>query len=151
LRVLLVEDEPHKSEELSQFLSNFYANDLTLVQVDSVRAAYWAVTDSVFDLIVLDMALPTFSSEESATQRGLDQALGGLEVLRALQKCNKTGNIVIITQYPDITIAGKRVKIVSAVDTLSQRYNQNILGGIVYKYKSPSNMTKIKNILKKIP
>lgn len=104
-----------------------------------------------FDLIVLDMALPTFSPDGGAAlDRGHDQALGGVEVLRALKQRNLKSRIVIITQYPDITIGGKRIKLSEAAGVLSRRYDQDVIGGVLYKYKSPANASKLTALLKKI-
>lgn len=150
-KILLVEDELHKREELTACLQEFYKSDVQLVHVDSVRAAFWAVSTDVFDLIVLDMALPTFSPEGGAAlDRGHDQALGGVEILRALKQRNLRSKIVIITQYPDITIGGKRIKLNEAAGVLSRRYDQDVIGGILYKYKSPANAIKLTAMLKKM-
>jgi CheY-like chemotaxis protein len=150
MRILLVEDEVHKQEELTACLTEFYGEDLKLEHVDSVHAAYWSVSVNEFDLVILDMALPTFSAESSASERGHDQALGGVEVLRALKNQENKLKIIIITQYPEITIGGKRVKLSKAAGLLSERYGQEVIGGILYQYRSPSNQTKLTNLLKKM-
>lgn len=120
------------------------------MHVDSVHAAFWAVSGDEFDLIILDMALPTFSTEGSAAERGYDQALGGVEVLRALKARGMTSKVIIITQYPDITVGGKRLKLGEAANVLSCRYSQDVIGAVLYRYKSPSNSTKLTALLKKI-
>lgn len=149
LKILLVEDEQHKQEELTTCLQKFYGDQLELSHVESVHDAFWAVSIDDFDLVILDMALPTFSSEGATTQRGLDQAQGGVEVLRTLKSRGIKSNIIIITQYPDIAVADKRLKLASAAPLLSQRYDQNVIGGILYKYRSPSNNVRLTALLKK--
>lgn len=149
LKILLVEDEPHKREELTACLDKFYGEALDLENVESVHDAFWAVKIEDYELIILDMALPTFSTEGATAQRGLDQALGGFEVLRTLKARGLRSNIIIITQYPDITVGGERLKLTSAAGILSQRYEQNVLGAIIYKYKSPANNVRLTNLLKK--
>lgn len=149
-KILLVEDELHKKEELTACLDEFFKGEVSLEIVDSVHAAFWAVSASNFDLIILDMALPTFSTDGGRTGRGHDQALGGVEVLRALKARGATSKIIIITQYPEITVGGKRLKLGSASETLSRRYGQNVVGGILYKYRSPSNRIKLIKLLKDV-
>lgn len=145
-----MEDELHKREELTAALNKYYGEDARLVHVDSVHEAFWAASADEFDLIVLDMALPTFSSEESAAKRGHDQALGGVEVLRALKSRGAVSKVIIITQYPDVTVGGKRLKLNEAPRVLSKRYGQDIIGAVLYKYKSPSNSVKLTNLLRMI-
>lgn len=148
-KILLVEDEPHKREELTASLEQFFGSDAQVEHVDSVHAAYWAVTAFDFDLIILDMALPNFTGEEAAA-RGHDQAQGGVEVLRALKARNARPKIIIITQYSDITLGGQKVKLAKAPDVLSKRYEQDVVGGVLYKYKSPSNHVRLTSLLKKL-
>lgn len=146
----MVEDELHKREELTACLEKFFGGELQLEHVDSVHGAFWAVSADEFDLIILDMALPTFSTEGSSAERGHDQALGGVEVLRALKARNLAAKIIIITQYPEITIGGKRYKLGQASELLSKRYAQQVIGGVLYKYRSPSNSVRLTTLLKKL-
>lgn len=150
MKILLVEDELHKREELTAALSQYYKNGVELIHVDSVHEAYWAASADEFDLIVLDMALPTFSSEGGAAERGHDQALGGVEVLRALKAKGTSSKVIIITQYPDVTVGGRRIKLSEAPDVLSNRYGQNVVGAVLYKYKSPHNASRLTSLLKAI-
>jgi CheY-like chemotaxis protein len=149
-KILLVEDEPHKKEELTTSIESFFKEEAEIDHVNSVHAAYWAVSDRRFDLIILDMALPTFTAEGNAAERGFDQAQGGVEVLRALKSRNSKSKIIIITQYPDITFGGKRLKLSEAPKILSQRYDQDVVGSVLYKYRSPSNHTKLIALLRKL-
>ena len=150
-KILLVEDEPHKRDELTICLNEYFREQIKLDYVDSVHAAYWAVSADEFDLIILDMALPTFSAEANAGDRGHDQALGSVEVLRALKARRLRSRVIIITQYPDIAVGGKRLKLAQAPAVLSKRYDQDVIGGVLYKYRSPANATKLISLLKKIP
>ena len=146
-QVLLVEDEIHKKEELAGYLNEFLGNDLCLDVADSVREAVFAVTNVDYDLIILDMALPTFTAGKDSFDGGIDQALGGVEVLRTLKAIGKRNNVVIVTQYPDISIGGKRVKLKAAQSVLEKKYGQIVRGTVLYKYKSTLNGPKIKTIV----
>lgn len=145
-----MEDEPHKKEELVASIDAFFKGSAKLTYANSVHAAYSEVSQHCFDLIILDMALPTFTAEENTGERGFDQAQGGVEVLRALKSRNKKSKIIIITQYPDITFGGRRLRLSEAPKILSQRYDQVVVGSVLYKYRSPSNHNKLTELLKKI-
>lgn len=149
-QILLIEDEAHKREELSTYLSEFIPQEKSIDVVDSVREAVIAVGIKDYDLLILDMALPTFTIKEGVLDGGLDQALGGVEVLRTLNSLGKSTKIIIVTQYPDVSLDGKRIKLKAAQSALTKKYKQDIRGAVLYKYKSSSNRSKIKNILDKI-
>ena len=139
MRVLLVEDEEHKTTDLVNRLklSAVTSNKAPLV-ARSVREAVLEVLSNNFDLIVLDMALPTFSgSAREEGGGGVSQAIGGVEVLRALQSAGRSSNIIVVTQYPEITIGGERVKLSQISKVVSKRYGQRVLGAVLYSFKTP--------------
>lgn len=100
-KILLIEDESHKRDELAEYIEEFVGPDLSLDIVDSVRDAVLSVSRKDFDLIILDMALPTFTTNGGKFDGGLDQSLGGVEVLRTLKskKGNQRGNRYSVSRY----------------------------------------------------
>jgi CheY-like chemotaxis protein len=131
-------------------LESFFDFDVAITHVDSVRDAVMEVGAQTYSLIVLDMALPTFSTSTGSSADGLDQALGGVEVLRALKSKSIKASVIIITQHPHITVGGKTLKLGDAAPLLSARYDQHIVGSFIYKYKSPSNQSKLVSLLRKM-
>ena len=148
MKILLVEDEVHKRDELCQCVKDVYG-DLPEI-VDSVRSAVLKVMHVDYDLIILDMALPTFSQEGEGQSKGHDQAQGGIEVLRALKSKSKVTKILIVTQYTDFPIAGVKIKLKNAKKIIFEKYGQDVLGAILYKYKSKEIHQKIMSILRAI-
>lgn len=146
VEVLLVEDEVHKRAELTDCIVNIFGSPPD--HVDSVRSAVLQVIQKDYDLIVLDMALPTFSSNSSDQHKGHDQAQGGIEVLRALKSNKKEAKIIIVTQYHDFYIGGSKIKLKDSPKIINEKYNQNVVGAILYKYKSTSTLQKITAILR---
>ncbi len=145
--VLLIEDEAHKREELSGYLQEYEIQEKFITVVDSVRQAIRTVEKADHDLIILDMALPTFTIQDDVVDGGLDQALGGMEVLRSLQLFGKVAKIIIVTQHPEVSIGGKRMKLKAAQVVLRKKYQQDIKGAVLYRYKSLSNRQKLRRIL----
>lgn len=146
MNILLVEDEVHKRAELTDCI--FGILETSPDHVDSVRSAVLQVIEKDYDLIVLDMALPTFSSNSSDPHKGHDQAQGGIEVLRALKSNGKNSKIIIVTQYHDFYIGGSKIKLKDSPKVINEKYNQNVIGAILYKYKSTATIQKISAILK---
>lgn len=139
MRVLLVEDEEHKTTDLlNRLKQSTVTNKNEPVVAKSVREAVLKVLSFNFDLIVLDMALPTFSgSAREEGGGGVSQAIGGIEVLRALQSSGKKTSIIVVTQYPEITVSGERLKLSQVSKVVSKRYGQNVLGAVLYSFKTP--------------
>ncbi|HFQ7887616.1 MULTISPECIES: response regulator [Enterobacteriaceae] len=147
MKILLVEDEVHKRDELIQCVKTVYDIDPQIV--DCVNDAVLAVINEDYDLIILDMALSTFSDSSGDNKKGHDQAQGGIEVLRALNSRKKETKIIIVTQYPDFYIGGVKVKLQNSIKVVKEKYNQNMIGAVLYTYKSKPTLQKIISILRK--
>lgn len=146
MRVLLVEDETHKRDEMKQCVQEIYG--LAPEIVDGVNSAVLEVLNCDYDLIILDMALSTFGDSAEDRKKGHDQAQGGIEVLRALKSANKSTKIIIVTQYPDFYIGGTKVKLKDSVRIVREKYNQTVVGAVLYHYKSKSTLQRIMSILR---
>ncbi len=146
MKILLIEDEVHKRDEIRQCVEEVFK--MTPNIVDGVSSAVLAVMEQDFDLIILDMALSTFGDSATDQKKGHDQAQGGVEVLRALKVAGKTPNVVIVTQYPDFYIGGIKTKLKGASVIIKNKYSVNIIGAVLYHYKSKSTKQKITSILR---
>lgn len=146
MKVLLVEDEIHKRDEMKQCVQEVYGFSPEIV--DGVSSAVLKVMEADYDLIILDMALSTFGESADDKKKGHDQAQGGIEVLRALRLAKKATKVIIVTQYPDFYIGGTKVKLKDSQKIISDKYNQNVIGAVLYHYKSKSTLQRIMSILR---
>jgi CheY-like chemotaxis protein len=137
VKVLLIEDEEHKANDLTSRLRAKGLAAENVVRVSGVRQAVLQVTAANFDLVIVDMALPTFSDSTDDSSGGTAQAVGGIEVLRALSVASVSTKVIIVTQYPDIIVGGNRVRLGQAARVLSKKYDQDVLGAVLYSYKTP--------------
>lgn len=147
MRVLLVEDEEHKIAHLTECLAEEFGSD-GLTTVKSVRDAVRAVYQNNFDLIILDMALPTFA--ETSDGGGVAQAVGGVEVLRAMKETGRRCNVVVVTQYHDILINGEQIALKDVPRKIRDRYAINVLGAVLYSYASPAWRTNFLSLLRSV-
>lgn len=146
MKVLLVEDEVHKRAEMIQCVQEVYG--IPPETVDGVSSAVLRVIEEDYDVIILDMALSTFGESADDKIKGHDQAQGGIEVLRALKLAKKSTKIIIVTQYPDFYIGGSKVKLKDSFKIICERYGQNVIGAVLYHYKSKSTLQRIVSILR---
>lgn len=146
MRVLLIEDEHHKRDEMIQCVRDVY--NVSPDVVDGVSSAVLKVMESDYDLIILDMALSTFGEHADDNKKGHDQAQGGIEVLRALKLAKKRTKVIIVTQYPDFYIGGIKVKLKDSPKIINSRYDQDVIGTALYQYKSRATHQRIMSILR---
>lgn len=146
MRVLLVEDEVHKRDEMMQCVREVFGKNPEVV--DGVSSAVLKVMENDYELVILDMALSTFGDSAEDNRKGHDQAQGGIEVLRALKLAKKNTKVIIVTQYPDFYIGGVKVKLKNSPQIIQEKYQQKVIGAVLYHYKSKPTMQRIMSILR---
>ena len=144
-RVLIVEDDKFKADDLKKEI----ANDWEVTIVASVRDAVVKVLDDVFDAIILDMALPTFTADSSSLS-GTAQPQGGVEVLRALKSTQLGTPVVIVSQYPDLEIDGAFHSLEAAPKVLSERYGIDVVGAVVYDFQDRGWSDEFRRMLNRL-
>ena len=143
--VLIVEDDKFKVDDLKKEI----ANDWEVTIVASVRDAVVKVLDEVFDGIILDMALPTFTADSSSLS-GTAQPQGGVEVLRALKSTQLGTPVVIVSQYPDLEIDGVFHSLDAAPKVLSERYGIDVVGAVVYDFQDRGWSDEFRRMLNRL-
>lgn len=130
LKVLLVEDDNFKSEEIQSLLLQLEPR-VHIRIARSVSSAVGAIQQTVFDLVVLDMALPSHTPT-AGTGAPLSLLTGGLEVIFELQSLERKDPCLIITQYPEIEICGDFFPVQVAAQAIEENYGTAVLGCLEY-------------------
>jgi len=96
-KILLVEDEAPKREHIERLLRDISAS-VEILTARSVNSALDLLENKKFDLMLLDMSLPTFDAGDRENG-GRPQGFGGAEILRMMQMAEISCSVVIITGY----------------------------------------------------
>ena len=62
--ILVIEDDAYKSDQIVRFAKSV-DNDIYICKKESLNSALLEVSKNNYDLIVLDMSLPTFDKNET--------------------------------------------------------------------------------------
>lgn len=104
MQVLLIEDDGFKEKSLTDFIFSM-VEQVIITSAPSLVDAIEAIDHKVYDLILIDMAIPSHPII-SGGGAPISLLTGGLEVLLELASLERTDPCVIVTQYPDIEISG---------------------------------------------
>lgn len=128
-KILLVEDDEDKREQIIDFVSKKFI--CPLKEVRSYQSAIKAIRSDFFDLILLDMTMPTFdiTSDESG---GRAQAFGGELLLSEMNRKSIDSKVIVITQFDLFGEGDEEISLSGLNSRLEKQFGNIYLGAIQY-------------------
>lgn len=139
-RILLVEDDDFKRRNILDLITVFHPTSEVLCAA-SVSASVLSLKQGSYDLIILDVSLPSHDAGGGAAALSLPS--GGLEVLLELSFEGRSDPVIILTQYPLIEFEGRSIAISDATKLLKADMEINLLEVIQYTRMSDSWIKKV--------
>lgn len=148
LNVLIIEDDSFKMDTLVALVRSDIINTNVRCVAD-VATAVAAVDQAAFDLIILDMALP---SHPAILGGGSPMSLltGGLEILLELSSLQRHDNCIIVTQYPEIEIAGKFFPVDCAAKAIMEYFSCEVIACLQYSEDSSEWKKRLSELLRSL-
>ena len=130
MTILVVEDDENKRERVVQSIRDL-APGASIVTARSLRSGLEQVIGGQFDLIFMDMTMPTYdiSTEEDG---GRFQAYAGREILRQMDRRGIRAPVVICTQYDSFGEGNERLTVIELDEQLRRSHSGNYRGFIFY-------------------
>lgn len=104
LKILFVEDNHHKRGRIIDFISHSFPE----VEVDeaySFTSGWQKLESSFYDLVLLDMTLPTYD-RSTVESGGRMRIFGGKEIARKIFRNKIKTSVVVITQFNSFSEKG---------------------------------------------
>jgi CheY-like chemotaxis protein len=97
MKILVVEDDENKRNQIVDFINEVIL-PVEIITANSYQSGLKVIRSQVFDLIILDMTMPTFdiSSDENG---GRPQAYAGRDILRQMERHDIIMPVIIVTQF----------------------------------------------------
>lgn len=129
MKILLVEDDEDKREQLRSFLSNGEKN--SIIEAKSYQSGLKKIIAEVFELIVLDMTMPTF--DVTPTEGGgRPQPFGGKELLQQMSRRNIYTKTIVVTQFDQFGQGDETTTLNELDKLLLETFPDNYLGIVPY-------------------
>jgi len=134
-KILLVEDSPHKRGRIIEYLTSLKV-DIQLSEAMSFTSGCRALEDEgPFDLILLDLSLPTFDKTDNEPA-GRFRPFGGAEIARKLVRRNSHSKILFITQYESFQDSGRSYSFDDIHSKLMNECGNSFAGMLRYSSKT---------------
>jgi CheY-like chemotaxis protein len=129
-RILLIDDNPRKSRQLVDFLTE--ATDAEVVEKRSYQSGARAALLENNDLIIVDMTMPTFDVRGKETG-GRERRYAGRHLLRQLQRKHLTTPTIVVTQFEQFGEGAELVTLDELRVQLAQEFPTCYMQAIYYQ------------------
>ena len=147
MRILLIEDEITKEQDILRFLHE--ANPETVVEVRrSITAGIAEIREQQYDYILLDMSLPLYDNEDGHYMEDNEfETFGGNYVLDELDRIEYSVKVVVITAFDILGEGQDRIELTQVEKGLYEDYPDVFIGTIFYNASSVEWKNKLKDFL----
>lgn len=125
-KILIVDDDNYKIKNIKDLIFSI-DKSFVISTMEALNPGLLELRSNKYDLIILDMSLPVFTSSETTNFN----PFGGITFLREMRRKNITTPVVIVTQY-EIFGEGEFQKTSKIIDEECKSDFLNYKGIIIY-------------------
>lgn len=131
MRILIIEDDFDKREKIRLHVEDVLKENFEIVEHESLRSGLKAVIqDGLFELILLDMTMPSFNISVDEPGSGDSESFAGAELMAQMRLRKINIPVVVITQYR--SFEGGTVSLEDLASEFSSKYSDFFKGYIYY-------------------
>ncbi|BCT92461.1 response regulator [Lysobacter helvus] len=155
MRILLVEDDPEKARRLEDFLfkerlaqevivaKSFDAALSQLMQISSKES-------SSFDVMLLDMTMPTFDAAEDEPEGGAPEHFAGRDLLAQMKLRAITVPTIVITMFDILGEGAGRMSVGDLAKQLQRDFSKTFVGLVQYSQAKEGWRSTLRSMIGKI-
>lgn len=129
MKVLFIEDNKTKAEDIKNFLASKYAS-YNLTIKESFTSGLKDLFTNKYDILFLDMSLPTRDGSPNNSINNFEQ-LGGHKILSEMKRKKKNIPTILITMFSEFGV-GKTFMDISELDEILKKNFDDFYKGYVY-------------------
>jgi CheY-like chemotaxis protein len=139
-KILLVDDDDYKIANIKSFLEE--EKEYSIAIENALNPGLRRIREENFDLILLDMSMPTFK----ITERKNFNSFGGIDFLREMKRKKNCTPVIIVTQY-EIFGEGMSRKTAETIDLECKESFDNYKGIVIYSSTKNTWKEKLMQII----
>ncbi len=130
MKLLIIEDDENKRSQLLSFLGQEFP-DTVVETAASLHSGVARLTSERYDLVLLDMTMPTFdtTAEEDG---GRPQVYGGRSILRQMDRRELKTPVIVVTQFDLFGDSDYALTLTELDDELSEAHPNTYCGSVYY-------------------
>jgi CheY-like chemotaxis protein len=144
-KILFIEDNLIKLEAVLNVLNSNIPNAVIITK-DSFRSGLKELMDNSFDILLLDMSLPTWDREGVKKQEGFER-FGGETIMREMKRKSKLTPTVVITMFSEFGIGKSFIDLVDLDRHLKSEFKEFYKGFVKYSSSERKWEDELKTVL----
>ncbi|MDM7646955.1 response regulator [Leuconostoc falkenbergense] len=129
MKILVIEDDMNKLQNINKVLSE---KNHKITECYSYNSGLKAIIANYYDLLVLDMSLPTFDIK-SSENGGRPKPFAGKEILRQLGRRQIKLKVIVVTQFEMFGDSQSPISLETLNNELREKYSSNYIGTVYYE------------------
>jgi len=147
-KILFIEDNLIKMEAVLNVLRmNF--QDVDITTKDSFRSGLRELIGNSYDILLLDMSLPTWDREGVKKQEGFER-FGGETIMREMKRKRKLTPTIVITMFSEFGIGKSFIDLVDLDKHLRSEFKEFYNGYVKYSSSEKKWEDELKSALEKL-
>lgn len=131
MKILIVEDDFDKREKIRFHVESELGLEVEIIECESLRSGLKTIIEgSHFDLILLDMSMPSFDTSDVEPGGGEPESFAGREIMAQMRLRKIFFPVVVITQYKSFEQG--TVDLEQLIDEFSSQFKDFFRGFIYY-------------------
>tara|TARA_R110000764_G_scaffold44749_1_gene100728 strand:- start:1451 stop:1903 length:453 start_codon:yes stop_codon:yes gene_type:complete len=148
MKILLVEDDKKKIEDIKDFLLESYDYDRLVVK-QSYQSGLRELVKNSYDLLLLDMSIPTW--DKSIDEPGGSfEKFGGYKILKEITRKKKEVDTILVTMFDDFGESDSSVTLSQLDDLLKKEFQKSYKGVVYYNTRENKWKDDLNSYIKKI-
>lgn len=131
MKLLIIEDDPNKAHEIINFIKTI-ESDIVWDYKKSYQSGLKELQSNNFDLVILDMSLPTFDVNKGEDAYKF-RHLAGQEILNEIKRKAINAKVIILTQFERFGEGKQYITLSDLKLQLRKNYREIYLNTISYQ------------------
>ena len=145
VRILLVEDDPNKAAQVEGLLEVIVPNS-TIERAESYRSGLKRALTEDFDLLCVDMTLPTYDPGPDELG-GRIRAYGGKHLIAELKRKRRRARVVVVTQFETFGDGDDSKSLTQLKAELLEEFPEHYLGTVFYQAATAGWREELKRLV----
>lgn len=149
IRTILIEDDSKKIEDIKEYVTNKLGCEYFTVR-ESYQSGIREILKNDFDLLLLDMSIPTFDKSPSESG-GPYEKFGGYKVLREIIRKKRPVKTILITMFDDFGESDLSITLSQINSSLKKEFSSIYIGSVFYHARENKWQEDLKNLIQSLP